>query len=135
VLNPGQIARFLLVGFTGVAIDGLFYWILSASTDQIALAKATGYLAGAVFAYFANWRFTFKSERSSNSVVLFIAVYTTSLLINVTGNGFGLTVVPSESNWHFAVFIGITGITTVWNYLGMSLFVFRGKGKPADGKS
>lgn len=124
VFKWGQIARFLLVGFTTVGIDAVVYSFLLTITRDPLVSKGVGFISGAVFSYFANWRFTFRSEKSKHSVLVFVLVYLSSLTINILGNSLLLEALPV---WYFKTvfsFILITGITTVWNYLGMALLVF-----------
>ena len=124
ILNWGQISRFLLVGFTTVGIDAVVYSLLLVCTSDSLLSKGVGFISGAVFSYFANWRFTFRSEKSRQSVFVFVLVYLSSLTLNILGNSLLLESLPA---WYYKTavsFLLITGITTVWNYLGMALFVF-----------
>ena len=124
ILKWGQISRFLLVGFTTVGIDAVVYTLLMVSTSDPLFSKGVGFISGAVFSYFANWRFTFRNEKSKLSILMFVLVYLSSLTINILGNSVLLEALPV---WYFKTalsFLIITGITTVWNYLGMALFVF-----------
>jgi putative flippase GtrA len=128
VLNTQRIGRFLIVGLTCVFIDAAIYWLLLEASLAPGVSKTFSFLGGAAFAYFANWRFTFRSERSRHSVILFIIVYASSLVINVVGNGIALSILNGFEYRRVISFVVVTAVTTVWNYLGMSLFVFHEKG-------
>jgi len=119
------VVKFLLVGTTTVLIDGLAYALLLGLGLDEETAKAVGFVTGAVFAYFANWRFTFGARRSRYSEVLFVLVYALALVLNVVVNAFVLAALE-PSRWAIPVaFVVATGLSAAWNFLGMSLFVFR----------
>ena len=61
-LFRSEFARFLVVGFTSVAIDFVSYRALLAFGVAVGAAKACGYVVGAIFGYFANRIFTFRVE-------------------------------------------------------------------------
>lgn len=122
----GEIARFLIVGFTAVAIDFVTYRLLLALGLWIAPAKATGFVTGAVFAYFANRAFTFRvgAKPRRQELARFIGVYGSALIANVAMNSLVLTVLGrSELNLGIA-FVAATGLSATLNFLGMKLFVF-----------
>ena len=122
----GEIGRFLIVGFTGVAIDFITYRVLLLVGLWIALAKAASFITGAVFAYFANRSFTFRvgSRRQRQELVRFVGVYSVALLANVTINSLALALIGrSELNIGIA-FVVATGVSATMNFLGMKLFVF-----------
>jgi putative flippase GtrA len=120
-----SLLRFVLVGAAAVAIDGVAYVLLHAAGVPVDVAKALGFLTGAVFAYFANWRFTFGARRSRWSEVLFVVIYALALGINVAANA-GIRAWLGTSTVDATVaFLVATGLSAVWNFVGMSLFVFR----------
>lgn len=119
-----RILRFLGVGVTSVAIDAAVYALLLALGAGTVVAKPVGYVSGAVFSYFANWRFTFGLRRGRFSELLFVAVYASSLLINLGVNEVGLALLGDFAWRAPLMFFVTTAITAVWNYLGMSRFVF-----------
>ncbi|WP_378147459.1 GtrA family protein [Cnuibacter sp. UC19_7] len=128
--------KFLIVGGTTVVIDAAAYWALSALGLQYDLAKALSFAIGAVFAYFANWRFTFGARRSRWSEVLFVVVYTAALGLNVVVNAGVRLLLPSDWSLTLPVaFVVATGVSAVWNFIGMSLFVFRGRTGQQKGES
>jgi putative flippase GtrA len=80
---------------------------------------------GAVFAYFANWRFTFGARRSRWSELLFVAVYVLALGLNVAANAVVLGWLGTGAADTTVAFLVATGLSAAWNFVGMSLFVFR----------
>jgi putative flippase GtrA len=122
----GSLARFMLVGGTTVLIDAVVYQLLLLTGVTHGWAKAVGFLAGAVFAYVANWRFTFQGRHHRWSVAAFVAVYLCALGLNVGINALVLTVLGGERTWQVAVaFVAATAVSAAWNFLGMARFVFR----------
>lgn len=120
-----RLLRYLAVGIGSVAIDAILYTVLLALTGSSLPSKAVSYVGGAVFSYFANWRFTFGARRGRFSEVAFALVYLSSLAVNLGVNE--LFLLWFDPDWWRApaAFLVTTAFTTVWNYLGMSLFVFR----------
>ncbi|MEX5718152.1 GtrA family protein [Geodermatophilus maliterrae] len=122
----GSLARFVLVGGTTVAIDAVVYQLLLLADVPHGWAKALGFVAGAVFAYVANWRFTFRGESHRWSLVAFVAVYLCALGLNVGVNALVLAVLDDGRTWQVAAaFLVATGVSAAWNFLGMARFVFR----------
>lgn len=128
-MNDGRhlhaLTRFLLVGTTTVLVDAAAYVLLGWAGVPVDLAKALSFLTGAVFAYFANWRFTFGSRRSRWSEVLFVVIYALALLLNVGVNAAVRAWLGSDTVGATAAFLIATGLSAAWNFIGMSLFVFR----------
>jgi putative flippase GtrA len=127
-----SLLRFLVVGCTTVVVDGLSYTLLSAAGVPVDLAKAGGFLTGAVFAYFANWRFTFGARRSRWSELLFVVVYALALGLNVATNALVRDWLGNSAVGSVLAFLTATGLSAVWNFVGMSLFVFRREEAPVD---
>lgn len=122
--------RFLLVGVIAVLIDAVVYALLS-DTLEPGGAKACSYVAGALFGYVANWKFTFGERRSSWAEVAFVATYAISLGLNVGVNALILAVVPAPLGLPLA-FLAATGVSTVWNFAGLSKVVFRRSARRLD---
>ena len=120
-----SLLRFLLVGGTAVVLDAVAYVLLDAAGTPVDLAKALGFLTGAVFAYFANWRFTFGARRSRWSEVLFVVVYALALVLNVAAHAGVRAWLGTSTVDATIAFLVATGLSAAWNFVGMSLFVFR----------
>jgi putative flippase GtrA len=122
----GSLLRFLLVGGTTVLIDAVVYQLLLLGDVPHGWAKAASFVAGALFAYVANWRFTFKGQHHRWSVVLFCVVYLCALGLNVGVNALVLAVLGSSATWAVGTaFVLATGASAAWNFVGMARFVFR----------
>lgn len=122
----GSLARFLLVGGTTVLVDAVVYQLLLLTDLPHGTAKAVSFIAGALFAYVANWRFTFRGASHRWSLVLFVVVYLCALAINVGANALVLHLVGDDRAWQVALaFLVATGLSAAWNFVGMALFVFR----------
>ena len=119
-----ELGRFLIVGLTTVAIDFAVYRLLLLTGLVVGLAKTAGFIAGTVFAYFANKRWTFGVQRAgvdAGEAARFAAVYAVSLAANVTANGVVLHFFPSI----LLAFLAATGVSAAMNFLGMKFLVFR----------
>jgi putative flippase GtrA len=122
----GSAVRFLLVGGTTVLIDAAVYQLLLLTDLSHGWAKALSFVAGALFAYVANWRFTFRGASHRWSLVAFVVVYLCALGLNVGVNAGVLAVLGDEETWQVALgFLLATGVSAAWNFVGMARFVFR----------
>ena len=123
----GELARFLIVGITAVCIDYASYRLGMAMGWSIGNAKAAGYIAGAVFGYFANRFFTFRVAAAWHwsETARFTGVYLTSLLANVGVNALVLTLLGRSEAAIALAFLAATGTSTALNFLGMKFLVFR----------
>ncbi|WP_083214372.1 GtrA family protein [Burkholderia stabilis] len=119
---------FLIVGTLTVAIDFLCYMLLLSVGVQYAFAKAVGFVAGTVFAYFANRWWTFgHRQHAPGSVFRFVMLYMLTLGGNVLINHFVLLIV-GQGEWAVRIaFLTATGVSAALNFLGMRFFVFRGQ--------
>ena len=122
----GSLGRFILVGGTTVLIDAAVYQLELLAGVPHGPAKAVSFIAGALFAYLANGRFTFRGERNRWSVALFIGVYLCALGINVGANAAVLALLGDDREWHVLLaFLVATGLSSAWNFIGMATLVFR----------
>jgi putative flippase GtrA len=121
-----SLLRFLLVGGTTVLIDAAVYQGQLLAGVPHGWAKTVSFIAGAIFAYVANWRFTFRGQHHRWSVVAFVALYLCALGLNVGVNALVLALVGDERLWQVGLaFVVATGVSSAWNFLGMARFVFR----------
>ena len=122
----GSLGRFLLVGGTTVLIDAVVYQLELLAGVPHGPAKAVSFIAGALFAYLANWRFTFQGQRHRWSLVLFVALYLCALGINVGANAVVLGIVGDDELWQVGLgFLVATSLSSAWNFIGMAKLVFR----------
>jgi putative flippase GtrA len=127
-----SLLRFALVGGTAVVLDAVAYVLLHQAGVPVDVAKGVSFLIGAVFAYFANWRFTFGARRGPWSEVLFVVVYALALALNVAANAAVRAWLGTSSTDATVAFLVATGLSAAWNFVGMSLFVFRQEESSVD---
>ncbi|WP_160309528.1 glycosyltransferase [Lysobacter capsici] len=122
----GELARFVLVGITSVVIDFAVYRGLLALAIAVHPAKTAGYIAGAVFGYFANRSFTFRvgAQWRQRELLSFIAVYLIALGANVVVNSLVLAVLGRGEIALVSAFVAATGVSAAMNFVGLKLFVF-----------
>lgn len=120
-----QSLRFLLVGGTTVLLDLAVYGSLLWSGIAVSPAKAAGFVAGTLFAYVANWLFTFGGAAGGGRTMMrFAAVYTVNLGVNVAANALVLLVLGTSRAALIAAFLVATGLSATLNFLGMKHWVF-----------
>lgn len=122
-----ELLVFLVVGSLTVLLDFLSYrGLLWTGWTGVGTAKATGFIIGTVFAYFANRAFTFGHRtHAPGSAWRFALLYAVSLGANVGVNALVLTLLSGMTMAVQGAFLVATGVSTVLNFLGMKLFVFR----------
>lgn len=108
-----------------VLIDATVYFALTSWTGLPSVSKAMSYIAGATFTFLANWKFTFGEQRGKLSIIAFLAVYATSLALNVGINAILLEVLGGVEYSGLISYAVATVITVVWNFLGQYFLVFR----------
>ncbi|MDC0345976.1 GtrA family protein [Planktomarina sp.] len=128
-----QIRIFLLVGLLTVSVDFLIYQsLLSLLVSQVVIAKGCGFTGGVICAYFSNRFWTFGTVKHPKlNVIRFGALYSLTLLINVSINS-GVLIILNEVLFAEKIaFLLATGTTAVINFLGMKWLVFNlNFGKP-----
>lgn len=124
--QAAELGRFLLVGGSAVTIDFLVYFALVGLVPvlPVSAAKGISFVTGAVVAFFLNRSFVFRSAEAhdtSRQVVSFTLLYLTTLFLNSGMNALALQHgAPKLLAWFLA-----TGTSTVGNFIGMKLIVFR----------
>lgn len=120
-----EIMRFLLVGGVAVLIDGFFYFcLINWQILQTSWAKRLSFLLGSCWAFLMNKHFTFRQKGFSfKQPVFFGLVYLTGFFLNSLLHD--LTLVFSRMEL-FAFTIA-TSVSTVSNFLGQKLIVFKSK--------
>ena len=120
-----QIPRFLVVGVLTVLVDYAVYFILLSLDVPIPLAKAISFIAGAVFAYFANMRYTFQASGSYVAFASFWGVYLVNLVVNVSVNSGVIALIGDRPAVELTAFLVATGVSATLNFIGMKFLVFR----------
>lgn len=124
-----ELGIFLIVGSLTVLVDFMVYrGLLWFDLTGIDIAKGISFLAGTVFAYFANrfWTFGHRSS-ASGSGWRFALLYLSTLIANIVVNALALTTlntVPSAMQWAFLL---ATGVSATLNFIGMKYFVFHSR--------
>jgi len=122
-----ELVIFLIVGALTVLVDFITYrGLLEFQVMEVDMAKATGFLAGTLFAYFANrfWTFGHKSH-APGSAWRFSALYVSTLGANVLINALSLKLLAEIPIAFQLAFFLATVISASLNFLGMKLFVFK----------
>ena len=121
-----QLQRFLIVGFATVVIDFATYRLLLYLDSPTAIAKALGFITGTIFSYFSNKLWTFNREKGGAYVFsIFIALYITTLIINVGVNSGVIAVLGEEELFLAFAFLMATGTSATLNFIGMQMIVFK----------
>jgi len=121
-----QLVIFLVVGVATILVDFISYRsLIGLHVMEVNMAKATGFLVGTLFAYFANrfWTFGHKSY-APGSVWRFSALYASTLGINVLINALALKMLSDVAAVIQLAFLLATGVSACLNFWGMKLFVF-----------
>ena len=120
--------RFLVIGGTTVLIDLLCYSIFLFVGLQTHLSKGMSFSSGTVFAYFANRKITFRSDRSGTGrFILFALLYLSTLGVNVFTNERVLDWFERVEFAYAVAFLLATGISATLNFIGMKFVVFTPK--------
>lgn len=122
---------FLVVGVLTVLVDLVVYRLLVGAGLEIHIAKAISFIAGTVFAYFANRVFTFRAEGGARVFARFAIVYGTTLACNIGVNALTLALLPTSRFELLLGFLAATFVSATMNFLGMRYFVFGASAKPA----
>ena len=125
-LLHSRVGRFLLVGGTTVLIDFSVYVVLLLIEVEISMAKGVSFSVGAIFSYFANRGYTFKSQRKNTlGFILFSILYGLTLAVNVGANELVLFALDETQLFIIFAFLVATGLSAALNYLGMKYVVFK----------
>lgn len=122
-----ELAIFLIVGVSTVLVDFISYrGLIGFQVMEVDMAKATGFLVGTLFAYFANRFWTFGNKpHVSGSAWRFSALYASTLGANVLINALALRLLDDVAAVIQLAFMFATGVSACLNFLGMKLFVFK----------
>lgn len=122
-----ELAIFLIVGVSTVLVDFISYrGLIGFQFMEVDMAKATGFLVGTLFAYFANrfWTFGYKPH-VPGSAWRFSALYASTLCANVLINALALRLLADLADAIQLAFLLATGVSACLNFLGMKIFVFK----------
>ena len=126
-----ELPLFLVAGVLAVLTDFSVYRSFAWAGVDIHAAKAAGFLAGTVFAYFANRRWTFGHTRpAQRSAWRFSLVYSLTLAVNVHVNAAVLAILDGRMGAIQLAFLIATATSAAMNFLGMKFFVFKSAHSP-----
>jgi putative flippase GtrA len=120
----GELGRFAVVGSTTVLIDLVWYLVLLFLGIPRPAAKSVSFAAGTVYAYFANRAWTFRSHGSPWRFTGFVALYVTTLVVNVVVNQAVLGLLTDDGISLGLAFLAATGTSATLNFLGLKFLVF-----------
>lgn len=117
---------FLVVGALTVLVDLLVYRLLVALGVEVHVAKGLSFIAGTVFAYFANRLVTFRAPGGPKVFARFVALYAATLAANVGVNALALALLPATQFELMLGFLAATAVSATLNFVGMRYLVFSG---------
>jgi len=120
-----EIKRFLVVGFTTVFIDMLVYFACVQLGINLDLSKGIGFIAGTIFAYFANKLWTFSVSGGYKQFIGFLVLYTMTLGVNVGVNWGVLSLFSTSKITYIGAFLVATASSAILNFIGMKFIVFQ----------
>jgi len=120
-----EVGRFIIIGSSTVVIDLVVYLILLNTLFVTSTSKAVSFIVGAIFAYFANRSFTFKSStRGFWRAIFFGILYLSTLYVNVHSNEIILDLLSQNIFSILIAFIIATSLSAGLNFIGMKYIVF-----------
>ena len=122
-----ELVIFMIVGSLTVLIDFTTYRTLTQfEVLEVNMAKAIGFSAGTIFAYFANRFWTFGLQKHNfGSVWRFSALYLSTLGGNVLINSLALSLFAYLTVAIPLAFLLATVVSACLNFIGMKFFVFK----------
>ena len=129
-----QTLKFGLVGVMNTAIDwGVYFLLVSASLPislNPVLAKVLAYLSGTANSSFINHRWTFRSLKEIQKIILpFLLVNIFGTMLNA-GTLYGATVILKFEEPTGLVFA--TAVAFIWNFAISKLVIFRASSQKAS---
>lgn len=122
-----ELVIFLVVGTLTVFVDFATYSSLTQiKVMEVNIAKAIGFSAGALFAYFANRCWTFGHQlHAEGNAWRFSALYVSTLGANVFINSLALRLFVDITSAIQVAFLLATVVSACLNFIGMKFFVFK----------
>ena len=121
-----ELIRFIASGISAVTVDFLIYTLLINLGLNLSFSKKILFLAGTIYSYFINQKWTFKAVGGFNTFIKFIFVYFIFFNINIFTNNILLQFL-GEQNFKslFSAFIVSTLLSAIFNFLMIKTYVFR----------
>jgi putative flippase GtrA len=124
-----QLTKYVIVGFSGVAIDGLLYLFLIKFGLSIVQSKTISIIISVSYGYFMNSRWTFQSKRTLKNAILYCIIYGISILQNVFTNSFVSKMIESVSYNLLIAFFVASFFSMCITFLGNKFIVFVPRGE------
>ncbi|MBO2452168.1 GtrA family protein [Actinomadura barringtoniae] len=122
-----QAMRFAVVGAVAVSIDFTLYRVLTMLTGFTDGSKAVSFMAATTLAYVLNRRWAFGGPGGSARLAGFVALYTSTFVVNVSVNAWMLWVLPGDL---VVAFLTAQSASTTINFLILRVVIFRVSPKP-----
>jgi putative flippase GtrA len=120
-----ELGRFLIIGGATVIIDLIAYLLLINIPFDTGISKGISFSVGAVFAYFSNRKFTFRSTIvGPYNFTIFVLLYLSTLGINVVTNEAILNYAGRTEVWLSIAFLSATLLSATLNFIGMKYIIF-----------
>lgn len=129
--RPGlmrQLGRFVLVGGLAAVVDYGLYQVLLHLELHASVAKTISFICGTTVAYLLNKKFTFGAPDNGGATrfASFVALYGSTLLVNVGVNAVALKLIPNEVPLQTTIcWVLAQGSATVINFLVLRTVIFR----------
>ena len=124
-----QLKRFLVVGFSSVAIDCITYFVALKCGLAREPSKAIGYISGMLVGFVLNKTWTFRSQgKIGSEIATYFFLYCVTFIANLAVNYAVVRFFYDISNGSAVLimaFFSATFVTTVLNFLGMRFITFK----------
>jgi putative flippase GtrA len=131
-----QARRFVVVGVLAALLDYGSYRLLLLVDVPIDPAKAVGFILGTTLSYLLNRLWTFGAGGRAHVVGRFLALYATTLVINVAVNAVLVRLLDGVTGRITIAWLIAQGVASALNFLGMRYLVFPARpaaeGSPHD---
>ena len=127
-----QARRFVVVGGLAAVLDYGSYRLLLLLDMPIDPAKAVGFVLGTTLSYLLNRSWTFEAAGRAHVVGRFVALYATTLAVNVGVNAAGVRLLDGVTGRITIAWLVAQGVASTLNFLGMRYLVFAPRPAPED---
>lgn len=123
--SASELMKFLVTGGISTLVNYIVFTLFfSWLKFSPVMASASGYFAGLIVGYLLNGKWTFEKVNKSQKVIMskYLLVYMLSLALSLVVLDF---LVKSLGITPFLAQVVVIGITTITNFLGLKLWVFK----------
>ncbi|HYJ66079.1 MAG TPA: GtrA family protein [Nocardioidaceae bacterium] len=119
-----QARRFVLVGGLAAVLDYGSYRLLLLLDVPIDPAKAIGFILGTTLSYLLNRSWTFEAAGRAHVVGRFLALYGTTLVVNVAVNAVAVRLLDGVIGQITIAWLVAQAVASTLNFFGMRHVVF-----------